>query len=250
MQYWRLLAMPGLPPVSRAQLLLAILMFIGAPAWIAFMTLGMLRVGLADDPTQTFDPETGLLLFTLIMTMVFAPKLATLVDVLASSAKRLAFGGALRVVTGFVTEILFSTLLAPVMALAHTRFLLGLPFGRVAVWSVQRRNGHRVPLLEGLERLWVQTLFGSSAVVWLALAAPVALVGFLPFLLGPVIAVPIATVTAEPRLGMLLERLGLWRIPDETIPSDDLRALQLPTLRPVRPALASSEPLVDATSGR
>jgi membrane glycosyltransferase len=238
MQYWRLLAMPGLNPVSRAQLLLAILMFVGSPAWIAFMSLSMLRVGLADDPTEMFDPQLGLLLFTLIMTMVFAPKIATLLDVLASPAKRLAFGGVPRVLIGFVTEVFFSVLLAPVIALAHTRFLLGLFFGRAAVWSAQRRTGHRVTLLDGLKRLWLQTLFGASAFVWLGLAAPAALIGFLPFLLGSVLAVPIATITAEPRLGSLLGRLGLWRIPEETFPSADLRALQLPTLRPGRPAPA------------
>jgi membrane glycosyltransferase len=184
MQYWRLPAMPGLHPVSRAQLLLAILMFIGSPAWIAVMALGMLRVGMAEDPSQTFHADTGLLLFGLIMTMVFAPKIATLVDVLASAAKRLAFGGAPRVIIGFVTEVVFSTLLAPVIALAHSRFLLGLPFGRAAVWSVQRRTGHRVSLAEGLERLWLQTLFGISAVLWLGLAAPAALIGFFSLPVG------------------------------------------------------------------
>jgi len=250
MQYWRLLAMPGLHPVSRAQLLLAILMFIGSPAWIAFMTLGMLRVGMAEDPSQTFHADTGLLLFGLIMTMVFAPKIATLVDVLASRAKRLAFGGVLRVITGFVTEIVFSTLLAPVVALAHTRFLLGLPFGRAAVWSVQRRTGHRVSLAEGFERLWLQTLFGISAVLWLGLAAPAALIGFFPFLLGSILAVPIATITAEPRLGLMHSRVGLWRIPEESNPSHELRAIQLPTLRSPRPAITSSEPVADAASGR
>ena len=248
MQYWRLLAMPGLHPVSRAQLLLAILMFVGSPAWIAFMTLGMLRVGLADDPTQTFDPQIGLLLFALIMTMVFAPKIATLVDVLASPAKRSAFGGVPRVLTGFVTEVLFSALLAPVMALAHTRFLLGLLFGRAAVWSAQRRIGHRISLSDGFKRLWLQTLFGISALAWLGLAAPAALIGFLPFLLGSVLAVPIATITAEPRLGLLLGRLGFWRIPDETSPSEDLRALQLLTLNPARLAPASTDTLAEAAS--
>jgi membrane glycosyltransferase len=248
MQYWRLLAMPELHPVSRAQLLLAILMFVGSPAWIAFMTLGMLRVGLADDPTQMFDPQIGLLLFALIMTMVFAPKIATLVDVLASPLKRSAFGGVPRVLTGFVTEVLFSALLAPVMALAHTRFLLGLLFGRAAVWSAQQRIGHRISLFDGFKRLWLQTLFGISALAWLGLAAPAALIGFLPFLLGSVLAVPIATITAEPRLGLLLGRLGFWRIPDETSPSEDLRALQLLTLNPARLAPASADSLAEAAS--
>lgn len=249
MQYWRLLAMPGLHPVSRVQLLLAILMFVGSPAWIAFMTLGMLRVGLTDDPSQTFHADTGLLLFALIMTMVFAPKIATFIDLLASPRKRLAFGGTPRAIAGFGTEVVFSALLAPVMAIAHSRFLLGLPFGRAAVWSAQRRAGHRVTLSQGLARLWLQTLFGVSALVWLGLTASPALIGFLPFLLGAVLAVPIAIITAEPRLGLLLGRVGLWRIPDETIPAAELRVLRLPTLRPAPLGVAPSEPAAEAATG-
>ena len=39
MQYWRLLSLPNLKPVSRYQLMLAILMFIGSPAWIGLLVL-------------------------------------------------------------------------------------------------------------------------------------------------------------------------------------------------------------------
>ena len=42
MQYWRFLFLPGLKPVSRYQLALAILMFIGSPAWIGLLVLGTL----------------------------------------------------------------------------------------------------------------------------------------------------------------------------------------------------------------
>ncbi len=40
MQYWRFLVMPGLKIVSRCQLAIAILMFVGSPAWVALLVLG------------------------------------------------------------------------------------------------------------------------------------------------------------------------------------------------------------------
>ena len=43
MQYWPFLLMPGLKSVSRYQLLLAILMFLGSPAWIGLLLLGTAR---------------------------------------------------------------------------------------------------------------------------------------------------------------------------------------------------------------
>ena len=48
MQYWRFLALPGLKPVSRYQLGLAILMFIGSPAWIGMLVLGTLALALVE----------------------------------------------------------------------------------------------------------------------------------------------------------------------------------------------------------
>jgi membrane glycosyltransferase len=250
MQYWRLLCMPGLLLVSRIQLLLAILMYLSSPAWIVFMTLCIIRVSLADEVTQTFHPETGIALFVCIMIMVFAPKLATLVDVMASSKSRQAFGGTISVLVSTIGEVVFFTLLAPVMALAHTRFLVGLPLGHVAAWSAQRRSSHQVSLSQALNCLWPQTLFGGVVVAWLMLTAPAALVGFMPFLLGSVFAVPLAMLTAGNRLGSLSVRIGLWCIPDETAPASDLQDMHLPALHQSHLVLAISEPATNSTSSR
>ena len=76
MQYFRFLAMPGLKPVSRCQLVLAIAMFLGAPAWLGFMVLGLVR----DAP---FRSDLGIALFFLMLAMSLAPKAATLADVVA-----------------------------------------------------------------------------------------------------------------------------------------------------------------------
>jgi membrane glycosyltransferase len=249
MQYWRLLSTPGLRPVSRVQLLLAILMFLSSPAWILFMTLGILAAGLSENLTLSFHPGTGLALFAMVMTMIFAPKLATVIDVLLTARSRRAFGGTLRILAGLLTEVLFFTLLAPVMALAHTRFLAGLPFGRAAVWSAQCRASHRVGAAEALRRLWPQTLFGGAVTLWLAALAPAALIGFLPFLLGALLAVPVAVLTSGSRAGTGLAAVGLWRIPDETAPAAELAALHLPALAHQRPALATAAPAATGATG-
>jgi membrane glycosyltransferase len=249
MQYLRLLTMPGLLPVSRVQLFLAIMMFVASPAWISFMTLGIIRVGVSEDAAQTFHPELGLLLFAAIMSMVFAPKIATLVDVLATAGRSRSFGGRVSVMASFCGEVLFTTLLAPVMAIAHTRFLLGLPFGHAAVWSAQNRNSHRVSFGQAFGRLWPQTAFGAAAIVWLVLTAASTLVGFLPFLLGAALAVPIAVVSSSEGLGRLLARARIWCIPDEIAPSPALQSLHLPALTRPRSALATSDPVAESASG-
>ena len=82
MQYWRFLALPGLKPVSRYQLVLAILMFIGSPAWIGLLVLGTLAVAFADTPANFIRADAGMALFVCVLVMWFSPKIASVIDVL------------------------------------------------------------------------------------------------------------------------------------------------------------------------
>jgi membrane glycosyltransferase len=237
MQYLKLLGMPGLHPVSRVHLWLAILMFAASPAWVALMLIGVLRTGL-DAPGPVFHAAPGLALFALIMTMIFAPKLATLIDALATADGRRRFGGSLRLLAGSVTEVLFSMLLAPIMAIAHSVFMGGLVFGRAVVWGPQRRAVHGVSAWLALRRLWPQTLLAAAAFGWMALFASAAALLFSTFFVGALLAVPLAVLSAWPALGAALAHIGLWRTPDEIAPAPTVAALHLPAM-----AAAATRPL-------
>ena len=233
LQYLKLLGLADLHPVSRVQLVLAILMFVSSPAWVALMLLGVLRM--AYDSGPVYDPLPGQILFWSIMGMIFAPKLASIVDALATPAGRQRFGGAVRLLVGSVAEVLFSMLMAPIMAIAHSVFIGGLWFGRAVVWGAQRRVLHWVSPVLALRRLWPQTLVGVVALAWFAAYSPNGVLLFSPFFIGALLAVPIAVVTSLPALGVLLARVGLWRIPDEVEPHATVRSLDLPALNPPAP---------------
>ncbi|WP_245926631.1 glucans biosynthesis glucosyltransferase MdoH [Breoghania corrubedonensis] len=232
MQYLKLLGLKDLRPVSRMQLVLAILMFAGSPAWVAFMVLSAGLAIVYDDATRNFDPVLGGALFACVMTMVFAPKLATVADILATRARRKAFGGTWRILTSVVGEIVFSMLLAPVMAIAHTVFIAKLSLGRGGTWSAQRRGLHAVPYASAIRRLWPQTLFGVAGVVWFSSFVAPILVPALPVILGPLVAIPVARFTASLAWGHAARASGLWRIPEESAPTSDLLKLALPALPP------------------
>ena len=234
LQYLRLLNLPGLRPVSRVQLLLAILLFLSSPAWVLLMLFATLGLGRADGEAAVLDPALGSILLALILTMVFAPKLATLTDLLFRADGRRAFGGAPRLIAGALAETLFSALLAPVMAIAHTVFMAGLPFGRSLLWGAQRRAAHRVRWAQALRGLWPQTLVGLATLLWLGSTAGASWLS--PFFVGALVAVPLAVITASPVLGHGLTRLGLWRIPEETDPHPTVRALDLPAVATARRA--------------
>ncbi|KAA6183874.1 glucans biosynthesis glucosyltransferase MdoH [Thiohalocapsa marina] len=238
LQYLRLLGpgspLCGLAPVSRVQLLLAVLMFVASPAWVAFMLYGAWRI--ASEQQALFDPLWGAALLWLMLGMIFAPKLASLLDAVLDKDCRRRYGGTGALLLGGVAETLFTALIAPIMAIAHSLFIGGLLFGRAIVWGAQRRQVHGVQPATALRRLWPQTLIGALALGWLAWSGPGILLLFSPFYIGALLAVPLAVISARPGLGRTLARLGLWCIPDETEPEPMLRALGLDALAVAREA--------------
>ena len=212
MQYLKLLGLRDLLTVSRIQLVLAIAMYFGSLAWLLLMFAGLVR-------QLPLRPDTGLMLFVAILTMTFAPKLATLFNVLARARLRAAFGGTLRILASAFIELLLTTLLAPVSAVAISIFLLGLPFGRRVGWTSQQRDAAQVPLSVAVRCLWPQALTGlmlAGATLWIA---PGAFWFGLPIYLGLLLAIPLAMASASPALGRTMARAGLCRTPDETWPA-------------------------------
>jgi membrane glycosyltransferase len=242
MQYLRFVALPGLRPVSRYQLVFALLMFLGSPAWIGLLVLGTAGVALADTPAAFIRPDVGLALLVVILIMWFAPKIATVIDVLSRPDLRRAFGGTHRFLASVVAETVFFLLLSPIMWFGHTVFLGGLMLGRAIGWIGQSRDDHAVPWSLAWARLWPQTVVGIGCLAVLAATVPSAIPYALLIAAGLALAVPFAVLTAIPSFGRAAVRLGLGRLPEETAPSAALRALGLPALEmtaPNRAPLAS-----------
>ncbi|MCA6112871.1 glucans biosynthesis glucosyltransferase MdoH [Bradyrhizobium sp. CNPSo 4026] len=241
MQYWRLLALPNLRSVSRYQLVLAMLMFIGSPAWIGLLALAVVALVRSDDVAMIMRPDAGIALLAWVLVMWFAPKIAGAFDVLLAPKERRAFGGASQFTVNFVLEAIYSMVLCPILWISHTIFLLGLLFNREISWMGQVRDDHAVPLKLALQGLWPQTLVGWVALSLVLARTPWALPYVLLLAGGPAVAVPFAMVTAWPALGSLAARIGVGRLPEETATPEDLLELALPAIKSEsQPPLASS----------
>ena len=231
MQYWRFLLLPKLRPVSRYQLVLAILMFIGSPAWIGLLVLATIALVTNDDPAMIVRADAGGALLTWVLAMWFSPKIAGALDVLLSRQERRAFGGAGRFTVNLVIETVYSIILVPILWISHTIFLFGLLFNREIRWMGQVRDDHAVPLTLALQDLWPQTLVGCASLGLVLASQPSALPYVLLLAGGPALSVPFAMVTAWPAIGELAARLGIGRIPEETDIPEDLLELALPAIK-------------------
>jgi len=241
MQYWRFLLLPNLRPVSRYQLVLAILMFIGSPAWIGLLALATIALVRCDDPSTIMRADAGGALLIWVLVMWFSPKIAGALDVLLSQEERRAFGGAGRFAVNFVIETMYSIVLCPILWISHTIFLFGLLFNREINWMGQVRDNHAVPLTLALHDLWPQTLVGCVSLGLVLASQPWALPYILLLAGGPALAVPFAMLTAWPALGGLATRIGIGRVPEETATPQDLLGLVSPAINPEsQPPLTSS----------
>jgi membrane glycosyltransferase len=239
MQYWRFLPLANLKPVSRYQLMLAILMFIGSPAWIGLLVLATIALVSCDSPASIMRADVGNVLFAWVVVMWFSPKIATFIDLLLRKDASRVFGGRVSVIVNFVIETAYSIVLCPILWISHSIFLAGLLFGREIGWGGQIRDDHAVPFQLALSRLWPQTLIGWVAIALVAATQPTMLPYVLLLAGGPALAIPFAMLTAWPPLGRLALRIGVGRLPEETAAPAELLLLALPAISPAAEPAAS-----------
>src|SRR5262249_36184216 len=162
MPYWHLFRLAGFAPVCRYHLAFAILMFLGSPAWMGLLLLGSAAVALAPTPADFMRWDAGIVVLMLVLTMWFAPNIATVIDVLTRAKLRHLFGGGARFSASFMLTIIFLVLVAPIMWASHTLFLAHLACGRTVNWGAQARHDHEVPWSLACRQFWPQTLIGLA----------------------------------------------------------------------------------------
>ena len=220
LQYFRLLAMPGIRLVGRLQLVLAILMYTAAPVWYCFMAVGITDSAVTAAAGADIASRRHLViaLFVTVVLMNFAPKILGVIDVLLRRGERARYGGAAVLVWGAVLELGFSVLLTPVLALAQTVFIAGLCAGRRSGWEVQGRGERELSPGEAGRALWPHPLTGLGLAGALAAFAPDFLLWGAPVFTGLILAVPVAVVSSWRRPGRFLARAGWCAVPEEIDP--------------------------------
>ena len=217
MQYWYLLGLPGLKPMSRFQMVWAISMFIGVPAWTLIIALVALMPAFGD---VIAPEETGsaIGLYLVFIGLYLAPKLTGLLDVVMQRGGLARYGGGLRFAASACVEILFSFLIGAATTLRTSLFLGALAVGQTSGWTAQNRDAHALSWTTAARGMWPQTLFGLAIFGLGLVYAPMLLVWSIPLTIGYLLAIPFAVVTAAPALGAWFVRHGLCPAPEELDP--------------------------------
>ncbi len=241
MQYLKLLGLPDLEPMSRFQLIWAISMFIGAPAWTAIIALAALLPAVED--VSSLPAASLKALYLTFLAAHLAPKLAGFADVVLTPDGHARYGGAARFWLGAAIEIAGSFVIGAVTSFSETMFLAGLAFDHAIGWPEQARDAHELSLRETASAFWPHLAFGAAVLGLAGIVAPSLALWSAPLTLGLVVATPFALATAAPAAGAFFRRKGLCATPEEIAETEILRRLRsehalagmlsrtLPTLR-------------------
>jgi membrane glycosyltransferase len=232
LQHMGVLPARGLHPVSRLHLLMGIGAYLTAPLWLVFLLVGILIALQAQFirpeyfpadfvlfprwPAQ--DPVRAAYVFAGTMALLFLPKILAYLTILARSQSRKSFGGGIRSFASVLLETLVSGLMAPVMMLNQSVTVIAALLGRDVGWNVQRRDDGALPWAEVARGYAWHMGFGILLATAAYLVSWSLFLWMTPVILGLLLAIPLAALTANARLGRRFRRWGLLHVPEEGEP--------------------------------
>lgn len=220
----------GLHWINRMHMGLGIVHYFTSPCWAMLMLVGLAIPLQRNGWSLQFDEmsylhywlgnEHGVFLhvFEFTMTILLAPKLLGFIASCTYSRLRKGFGGVFRGFVSMILETLCAALMAPVTMFVQSRGLASVLAGQDSGWEAQRRDDGSMPLSSLLRSYGGLSAFGLCAGIVAYLESPELAAWMSPVIVGLVLSIPVVSLTSSRRVGALVQRLGLFRVPEEIAP--------------------------------
>lgn len=187
LQHRRLIAAPGLKFWSRFTFVQGIMAYLASPLWLLLMAASLLSSLIPDSGGDRWG-ATPWIIGIGVLTTLLLPKFAIALRG-AIDGTNSAFGG-WRIIPSVLSEIVISTIMAPVLLGFQSRAVFQILFGMDGGWPATERDAKAVPLKTAFSASWWIVLAALAALVFMAYAGP----AFLPWLLpvaGPALLAPL-----------------------------------------------------------
>lgn len=208
LQHLRLLAMPGLHPVSRFHLFAGAMAYLLSPAWLALLiawallgkneTENVIRYFKETSPLYPDWPQMTQInegLFLAIMYVVLlTPKLVGAVLIAAHPKAHRTFGGRRKFALAVLIEVTLSIAYAPVLMIQQSRAVLRALLTRDEPWMPQKRAAQGYDLRTLARVHWIETTLG--ALLLAGLAAGLVSWWLTPIIASLVLAVPLSALSS------------------------------------------------------
>lgn len=245
LQHIRLLRGHGLHFLSRLHFFCGALAYLSSLVWLSILVISTIDALIrALVPPNFFTSSSQLfpnwpiappnLIMPLLigtLSMLLMPKVLGLILGLIRDPE--AYGGRLRLVISMLLESIFAMLIAPLMMVFHSRFVLQVLTGRTVAWDPQSREGRALPWRESWRHSWVWALIGAAWALVTWRYTPEFFLWLTPVWLGLVMAAPLVRWSSSLSIGRRLSRLGLLKVPEETRPPAVVAEMDITELPPL-----------------
>jgi membrane glycosyltransferase len=252
LQHVGVMPMRGLHWLSRIHMLTGVLSYVSSPLWLLVLIVTSIVTCMEAITGHKYFPagthslfpswpqyRDGEIAALLCMTAVvlFVPKILAGYLTLRDRTLRAAFGGTRKFILSSLIEQGLSILMAPIMMLFHSEFVLRALLGRSVGWDAQPRGDRGVGWHESLLRHRWHVAIGLIWGCTIVILAPNFIWWMLPVVFGMLIAVPFTTLTSRSELGVALRKRGLLLTPEETSPPPELVAAEAARARRAQPPM-------------
>ena len=202
LQHRRLIAAPGLKFWSRFTFVQGIMAYMASPLWLLLLFTSVMAALFPDQSAAFagFDAEHPVPIWALglaVAAVLVAPKLMILVRGAIDGRNR-QFGGTHVVLLSIITEIAFSTVLAPVMLMLQSRAVMQVLLGLDGGWPPTRRGQNWISIHDAFQASWWIVLTGALALGSTAIFAPSVALWLAPAALPAIFAPLLISMSSHP----------------------------------------------------
>ncbi len=229
LQHLRIVFAQGLTLPSRLHLAMGIMSYVASPLWLlllVFSAIDMMNyvapapasyIGLWPSLAHSVSYAAEMVVLVLAtLVLLYVPKLLAALALLEDPVATRAHGGTSAVFRGLFWESVFSTLMAPIVMLQHSWYVLSILMGMATGWNSQTRTDRALPWDFVAGKFWPHTLIGVVATVILWRYAGGAFNWFVPLLAGMLVSIPLVVISSSPLMGLWTRRDNLFVVPSET----------------------------------
>jgi membrane glycosyltransferase len=214
LQHHRILLASGLRFWNRVTLLQGIMAYLISPIWLILLLVTLVADGFHGTAQKPAAAWAGWSLIAFIATMLVLPKLLIVIRGMLDGRNR-RFGGTGAILLSALAEIVFSSVIAPIMLLFQARSVLQVVFGLDGGWPASNRADGSLTLRQSWTASYWIALIGGAGAIGVTFFAPV-LAGWSLIMLLPMMAAPLLISWSSrswPPAG------HIWRTPEQMQPS-------------------------------
>jgi membrane glycosyltransferase len=222
MQHFWLLFAKGWHFMSRINFLHGILSYTSSLLWFFFLAFSTFLAATAQLHTSGQPMVAMRILLVVTVMLIFLPKVAILLDELITGRLFKPLKGRLLTFISCLLDTVIFTLMAPILMIFHSQFVIYTVLGKGVRWVTQRRKIEGVDWAEIFWTFWPVT---ATGLVWAAIGwwiSPGYLLWISPTAFALVICIPTAIFISGRRSGY---RIGLFLTPEEAEPPSVLATL-------------------------